>query len=378
MYVEIVEAVPGDAGRDDPLVLTERCDMGSVSAGGEAFAPQMTYQDVINLAPTLKANGIKIALAIQAHKLGNSTKMNAIANVINAMGAANVYPWLVLSWCDGYFVNDTNYNTFATAANSLDTWWRITKGYAPTTFIVDEELRWARSRQFSGATATNKITLMQNWTNTTNYNNARTALANLVTNFKNKGWAVQGTTAAVALDDFYDGDEGIMKGWGTPITGISWSRISWQAYRTIFMAQCAPLTVMSNFFVYDYLNTAKNLPWSTKFPNTTLGVDIGLTEPGPVFPEGLDYLDVFLTQGVAKELSLDVEAANSAGQTNTSIGVYDLQGAACKVNSNGTSVTCSVSNITSLIAPRIGQSAPLPDTCTPTIHTAMHVLDAAL
>lgn len=373
VVVETVESVPGDKKANDSDTGFPCGDVIEEQRKHE----QLSYSDLKALLPELAANNVRVTLAIQAHKLeqyfaneGNSAAMDEIAEVIKAGAPGQVMPWLVLGWCDGYFPGASNYAVYTTAAKLLDRWWRLEQGFAPNEFLIDMELRWSRTQKLNAEdNAAERIALLSSWVNSTEFDLATMAYANLANELKALGWRIVGSTAGHLLDDFIDGDDDLLQAFGTPLVGIAWDKIEWQLYRTLYQQQLPwGSPQLSNFMIYDYLaNTAERV-MAQHFNGAELGVIVGLTDSGLIYSSGGTYNDVLWGQGISREVQLDADAARLAGVPPAHISVYSLYG----LHSVG------LENLRVRSPWRIPLKPPVFDGATGILHTLSYGLDTLL
>jgi len=383
VWVEIVEAVPEDAGRRG--IDGQECTFDD-GEGELVMHPQhqLTYADVIQALPALAAYEVDLGIAIQAHKLGHPEDMEEFFEVVQAATdrGIRVLPWLVLDFCDGYFPGTTNANVFIPAARELLDQWEA-HGFAPTGLFFDMELRWERARDVRAAAEAGlldsaaMLARMTLWKNPLQFAFARYLYARFVDELHARGWEAHLSTSGAIIDDFFDGDAGIRRAWGIPVEGIDWDEIHVQLYRSLFDQQSPGLTP---FFVYDYL-----ISWRTRFPGVPIAVDIGLTHPGPVFPDG----------GVTRDpgdLIADAEAALAAGIPRDRIGTYNLKGLLEGAPYCPPSTTCA--SYDDYVYPAVpsehdpaawfaepttpSPSPPPLDLATPLLHTLYHAIDVVL
>jgi hypothetical protein len=125
------------------------------------------------------------------------------------------------------------------------------------------------------------------------------------------GWKVAVTTQASLLADYRDDDDDLRQYFNVVLDGVSWDQIDFQLYRSAYTSQAPGL---DSYFVYDFARTA-----IAQFPGSTVGVGVGLTHPGPVFPDTNTFAS-------SKSLREDVQAALAAGVSRERITVYNLKG----------------------------------------------------
>jgi hypothetical protein len=95
------------------------------------------------------------------------------------------------------------------------------------------------------------------------------------------------------------------------LDGPKWDQMDFQLYRSAYTSQVPGLDA---FFVYTFGKKAL-----ATFPNTRVGVSLGLTHPGPIYPDTPTYKS-------AASLREDVQAAIAAGFQREQITVYNLKG----------------------------------------------------
>jgi len=289
--------------------------------------------------PKLKGTGIAMVQDWKTSLLDDTARWKVVQQ--GKVDGTPVFPWLVLPPgtpcnpsnpalpCDlgatkpanyaktGYYPNATNYSEWITQALALMDLWK-TKGYAPTTLVVDFEMRdtsWEQFKKLSGTLATDVITVqnglgqfLQAEINRPRYALALAAYKNFVNQAHAKGWKVHMTTLIHVLDDYLDGDDAIRQAFNTPIDNtptaagaVAWDAISFQAYRTLY--QSATGISGTPYFVYSYGSTART------YFGSKAALDIGLAE-----------------QYDSTSLRQDVGAAVAIGIAAPTVGVYSLKG----------------------------------------------------
>lgn len=282
------------------------------SDAGVGVAPNLveTLDEVRQALPLLARSKLSLALMIQAHKLRDdaaSERIFALVEEATKMGVP-VRPVPVLSADEGYFPNATNHVAFAAVARDLARRWKA-RGLPETTLVVDME----PPRELTEALASLDIVKAapNDHIDRERYAAGRQGYVALVDELHREGFKVAMTTQASLLADYRDDDDDLRQYFNVVIEGPAWDELEFQLYRSAYQQQAPGL---GPHFVYDFARAAQ-----ARFPDKTVGVTLGVTHPGPVFPE---------TQTLAspEELRKDVAAARAAGVPRERIGVYNLKG----------------------------------------------------
>ena len=304
--------------------------------------------------PLLAQKKVSVVLHWKAEMLDDPERW---AFTVDALAqGVEVHPWLLLAESDGYWPGSTNASLFSAKARQLSSLW-ISHGLAPTTLVVDMEMRMDRYRRLDEllsapiANVFEIVHFLRSGVNRWQYFGATLTYAALVNDLHRAGWKVHLTTAPQMADDYSDGDDGLRQAFGVPVDSIAWDSISIQAYRTLFggYSLFGPLTP---FFVYDYGKMAQKV-WGSR-----AAIDIGITG------NGVDHAPTYVD---GSDMRRDVEAALSAGFYPDDIFVYNLEGILDKPPVAGW-----------FEAPQENAPAPPLDMGTPAIHAMSITLDLAL
>ncbi|HEX5660983.1 MAG TPA: hypothetical protein VFX59_27510, partial [Polyangiales bacterium] len=219
-----------------------------------------------------------------------------------------VVPVPVISADDGYFPNATNHQVYIPAVRELVAQWKA-RGLKPTTLFVDME----PSRDLLQALSSLELAkaVPKDHIDRARFSGAVTAYTALVDELHTGGWKVGATTQAMLLADYEDKDDDLRQYFSVVLDGPAWDQMDFQLYRSAYTSQVPGLDAD---FVYTFAKKAV-----AQFPNTKVGVNLGLTHPGPIYPETP-------THKSSKSLREDVEAALAAGIPRELITVYNLKG----------------------------------------------------
>jgi len=279
---------------------------------GVGAAPNLVerYDEVLNALPMLQQAKVSIHFMLQAHKIMDPAKLDAAFSLIEKANASGltVYPVPVLSADEGYFPNATNVETFVPVVQALVAKYKE-RGLTPTTMVVDME----PPRELIDALGSLDLgkAVPKDHIDRARYAQGVAAYAALADELHAAGWKVAVTTQASLLADYRDEDDDLRQYFNVVLDEVPWDQVDFQLYRSAYSSQAAGL---GSHFVYDFARTAKQ-----QFPNAAVGVGLGLTHPGPVFPETS-------TLSNSDALTKDVEAAVAAGIAREHITVYNLKG----------------------------------------------------
>lgn len=290
-----------------------------------------TIADAISRLSWLQGRGVAVTLHWKAENINDPERWRFVAEA-KRLGI-RVHPWLTLPEgrpededprspnhaLTGYFPNATNYAAWIGHAKSLMAEWRR-RGYAPTTMVVDLEMRKRDLHRFAELTNAGDmlgvIALLNSNINRTQYAAALKAYKTYVDEAHDLGWTVEASTLLPMLDDYADSDDGLRQAFNIPLdnnpqaaSAIKWDTVTFQVMRTLYQESYPGLTP---YFVRYYSGEAR-----MRF-GALAGVALGLTHRGisptaPVYATGTD-------------LRLDVEAARQAGIPTSKIGVYSFLG----------------------------------------------------
>jgi hypothetical protein len=266
--------------------------------------------EVSGALPMLEQAQVSIAFMLQAHKLANPAAMDEVFRLIedaNGRGL-DVIPLPVLSADDGYFPNAINVDVFVSVTRDMVKQWQE-RGLKPTTLMVDME----PSRDLVEALSSLELSkaVPKDHIDRARFQQGVQKYSALVEELHAAGWKVGVTTQATLLADYADDDDDMRQYFNVVIDGPAWDQIDFQLYRSAYTSQVPGLDA---FFVYEFAKKAL-----AQFPNTPVGVGLGLTHPGPIYPETP-------THKHSKSLREDVEAAVAAGIQREHITVYNLKG----------------------------------------------------
>jgi hypothetical protein len=282
------------------------------SSTGVGVEPTLVerYDELRNALPMLARAKVSIALMLQAHKIMSPSEMNEVFSLIEQASGAGleVRPVPVLSADQGYFPNATNVETFVPVVRSLVAQYQA-RGLPPTTLVVDME----PPRDLIDALGSLDLgkAVPKDHIDRARHGRGVAAYAALADELHRAGWKVAVTTQASLLADYRDDDDDLRQYFNVVLEGVAWDQVDFQLYRSAYSSQAPGLGA---HFVYDFARTAKQ-----RFPASAVGVGIGLTHPGPVFPETS-------TLSSSDALAGDVAAAVAAGIAREHITVYNLKG----------------------------------------------------
>jgi hypothetical protein len=282
------------------------------SATGVDVAPNLVerYSDVREALPMLDEAKVSVALMVQAHKLDVAEESDAFFKLVEDIVARGlqVVPVPVLSADQGYFPNATNVDTYVPVVRKLVSGWKE-HGLDPTMLVVDME----PPRELTEALGSLDLAkaVPKDHIDRDRYAAGAAAYAALADELHAAGWKVGVTTQASLLADYRDDDDDLRQYFNVVLDGVKWDQIDFQLYRSAYESQAPGL---DSYFVYDFARTA-----IAQYPGITVGVGLGLTHPGPVFPGTNTFAS-------SKSLRDDVEAAVAAGVKREQITVYNLKG----------------------------------------------------
>jgi hypothetical protein len=282
------------------------------SDAGVDVAPNLVerYDDVRQALPMLDEAKVSVALMVQAHKLEAIEEADAYFKLVQDVVASGleVRPVPVLSADDGYFPNATNVDSYLPVVRTLLALWKE-RGLKPTTLVVDMEPPRELTEALSSLDLTKAVP--RDHIDRNRYGKGVAAYAALADELHAAGWKVAATTQASLLADYRDGDDDLRQYFNVVLDGVSWDQIDFQLYRSAYSSQAPGL---DSYFVYDFARTA-----IAQYPGIAVGVGVGLTHPGPVFPGTNTFAS-------SKSLREDVQAAVAAGVSRERITVYNLKG----------------------------------------------------
>ena len=217
----------------------------------------------------------------------------------------------------GYFPNTSNYAAWIASAKQLMSAW-TQRGFAPTTLVVDFEMRKRRLHRFAELTGAKSdplgaLVLLSQGIDRQRYARAMAAYRDFAAYAHERGFKLHVTTLLPVLDDYLDGDDALRQAFGIPLGNtpaeVPWDSVSIQVHRTLYRERYAGLT---SYFVYDYARAIR------KVFGAKAAIDLGLTHGGisttaPLYANG-------------DELRQDVEAALAAGIAPQNIAVYSWLG----------------------------------------------------
>lgn len=282
------------------------------SAMGVGVAPNLVerYSDVRGALPMLEEAKVSVALMVQAHKLEIAEESEAYFKLVEDIVARGlkVVPVPVLSADEGYFPNATNTDTYLPVVRNLVAQWKE-RGLQPSMLVVDME----PPRELTEALSSLDLgkAVPKDHIDRDRYAKGTAAYAALADELHAAGWKVGVTTQASLLADYRDDDDDLRQYFNVVLDGVSWDQIDFQLYRSAYESQAPGLDA---YFVYDFARTA-----IAQYPGIAVGVGLGLTHPGPVFPA----TKTFTSSGALRD---DVEAAVAAGLEREHITVYNLKG----------------------------------------------------
>ena len=281
------------------------------SKKGVGVAPNLVERmdEIRGALPMLQEAKVSLAMIIQAAKLSDPSESDELFKLVSdaAGRGVQVRPVPVLSADDGYFPNATNVETYVPVVRRLIAAWQE-HGLAPNTLVVDME----PPRELSEALASLdlKKAVPKDHIDRERYAKAVGSYAALVDELHQAGWKVGVTTQATLLADYDDGDDDMRQYFNVVLDEVAWDQVDFQLYRSAFARQ-SPM--LDSYFVYDFAKKA-----GAQFAGTPVGVGLGLTHPGPIFPD--------TATEDSKALRADLEAAVAAGVSRELITVYNLKG----------------------------------------------------
>lgn len=329
----------GCAEHDVTLVARARAEAPRAARpagfGGVAYEefdpppPGGSLADLRAALPLLEGRGVAIGMHWKSERIDDSERFRIVEEAA-ARGIA-VHPVLLLpegSEADedpaspryaetGYFPNATNYAAWIAHSKQLMAAWRA-RGLAPTTMIVDLEMRKRRLHRLAALTgsATDPLAvyaLLLSGIDRRRYADALAAFDAYAREAHAQGFQLQLTTLLPMLDDYRDGDDSLRQAFGIPLAddprAVPYDTVSFQIHRTLYQERYPGL---STYFVYDYARAARGLF------GERAAIDLGLTHGG-IAPDAPVYTD-------GDQLRQDVEAALSAGIKREQLQVYSLLG----------------------------------------------------
>jgi hypothetical protein len=317
-------AAPGDASVGEMPETTARVpvpDFGAIavepieedgSDAGVGVAPNLVEKldEIRGALPLLEQAKLKLAFMLQSHRLQETAEMNEIFALFEAATARGieVRPVPVISADEGYFPNAYNHESYGRAVRELVRQWKA-RGLEPTTLLVDME----PPRELTEALSSLDLVKAapDEHIDRPRFAAGTEAYVQLVDELHAEGFRVAITTQASLLADYRDGDDDLRQYFNVVIEGPAWDELEFQLYRSAYTRQAPGL---GPHFVYDFARAAQ-----ARFPGKQLGFAIGVTHPGPIFPDTQ-------TLGSGEELRKDVAAARAAGVSREHIGVYNLKG----------------------------------------------------
>jgi hypothetical protein len=281
------------------------------SRKGLGVAPNLVeHMDEVRAAlPMLEQAQVSIAFMLQGHKLRDPAKMDEIFQLVEdaEKRGLEVVPVPVISADDGYYPNATNHAQYIPVVRELVAQWKD-RGLEPTTLFVDME----PPRELVTALSSLKLTeaVPRDHIDRMRFAAGADAYTRLVDELHEAGWRVGVTTQGMLLADYDDGDDDLRQYFNVVLDGPAWDQVDFQLYRSAYTSQVPGL---ESYFVYDFARKA-----IARFPNAQVGAGLGLTHPGPIYPETPTY--------DSKALREDVQAAQAAGLPRERITVYNLKG----------------------------------------------------
>jgi len=217
----------------------------------------------------------------------------------------------------GYFPNTSNYAAWIASSKQLMTSW-TSRGYAPTTMVIDLEMRKRRLHRLADLTGPDTdplgvLSLLAQGIDRPRYALAMAAFRAYADYAHQRGFRLHVTTLLPVIDDYLDGDDSLRQAFGIPLGNTPgdrpWDSVSIQVHRTLYGERYVGLT---SYFVYDYARAIR------KVFGDKGAIDLGLTHGGIVASAPL-YAN-------GDELRRDLEAALSAGIAPEDIGIYSWLG----------------------------------------------------
>lgn len=282
------------------------------SDAGVGVAPNLVERldEIRGALPLLEQAQLKLAFMLQAHRLQEPEEMDAIFKLFEDATARGieVRPVPVISADEGYFPNAYNHESYGRAVRELVRQWKA-RGLKPTTLLVDME----PPRELTEALSSLDLVKAapEEHIDRPRFAKGTQAYVQLVDELHADGFRVSITTQASLLADYRDNDDDLRQYFNVVIEGPAWDELEFQLYRSAYTRQAPGL---GPHFVYDFARAAQ-----ARFPDKQVGFAIGVTHPGPIFPDTA-------TLGSGEELRKDVAAARAAGVEREHIGVYNLKG----------------------------------------------------
>ncbi|MDB4989719.1 MAG: hypothetical protein JWN04_4897 [Myxococcaceae bacterium] len=259
--------------------------------------------------PLLQEARVSLVMIVQAIKLQTPAAMEQVFSLVEdaARRGLEVRPVPVLNGDDGYYPNATNIAAFAPLVRNLVAQWKA-RGLVPTTMVIDME----PPKELTTALASGDLTRAApaEHVDRSRYAAAVTGYAALADELHRAGWKIAVTTQAQLLADYDDGDDDLRQYFNVVLDGVPWDQLDFQLYRSAYEGLADGL---DSYFVYYAAQRA-----AAQYPGIKVGLGLGLTHPGPVFPDTP-------TEG-SQALRADLEAAVSAGVPRELITVYNLKG----------------------------------------------------
>jgi hypothetical protein len=266
--------------------------------------------EVRGALPMLEQAQVSMGFTIQAHKLRDAAKMEEVFALVEDADkrGLEVAPVPVLSADDGYYPNATNATVYTATVRELVRQWKE-RGLAPTTLFVDMEPPRDLVKAISSLNLLQAVPAEH--IDRARFAAGTQAYTQLVDELHREGWRVGVTTQATLLADYDDGDDDLRQYFNVVLDGPAWDQIDFQLYRSAYTSQVPGLDA---YFVYSFAKKA-----IAQFPRSKVGVDVGLTHPGPIYPSTPTYKS-------GESLREDVQAALAAGIAREQITVYNLKG----------------------------------------------------
>ncbi len=293
-------------------------DAGSTSEPSPGFdavwAEFLDPAGVLAALDVVEPRGLAVNMAWPASAVGDASYTELVRDAKER--GVEIRPWLLLEQSEGYWPGATNAEAFAEAARSLFDEWDA-QGLAPTTFIVDMEIRFDRAMvvnsmlQDPNADVGALLTLLADGIDRAQYASATSTYAALVDEAHARGWRVLLTTLPQVVDDYGDDDDDIRQAFGIPVDGVDWDIVTFQAYRTLFGDLLGGGGQPTEFYVYQYGRAAID-----EF-GARGGLDLGLVGMG---------VSESPTYSAPADLRADIEAAHAAGVPQARINVFGLDG----------------------------------------------------
>jgi hypothetical protein len=266
--------------------------------------------EVRNALPMLQQAEVSLAFMVQAVKIADKAQMDEVFALVEdaEKRGLQVLPVPVISADDGYFPNAINHAVYIPVVRDLIAQWK-SRGLEPTTLFVDME----PPRELVDALGSLELgkAIPAEHIDRKRFIAGVNAYTALVEELHAAGWKVGVTTQATLLADYEDGDDDLRQYFNVVLDGPAWDQVDFQLYRSAYTSQVPGLDA---FFVYTFAKKAVE-----RFPNAKVGVNLGLTHPGPIYPETPAHKS-------SKSLREDVQAALAAGIPRELITVYNLKG----------------------------------------------------